>query len=113
MDPWGPDREGTEGTELGLEWGLDPVTALACHRNQEALNKSGAWKERAFKGQDKKTWSQRLKKGGRLALGAEAHQTTVDWETKLLGLQTPWGKTQGRSNPTRSRPESVTNWRCS
>jgi len=50
MDPWGPDREGTE-LGLGLERSWDPVAALACHRNQEALNKNGAWKERAFKRQ--------------------------------------------------------------
>jgi hypothetical protein len=48
MDPWGPDRE---GMELGLERSWDPVAALACNRNQEALNKNGAWKERAFKRQ--------------------------------------------------------------
>ena len=110
MDPWGPDQE---GTDLGLERSWDPVAALACHRNQEALNKNGAWKERAFKGQCWKSRSQRLKEMGRLALGAEAHQTTVDWETKLLGLQPPWVKTQVRPNPTRSRPELVTNRRDS
>jgi len=70
-------------------------------------------KSELSRGRTKKTWSQRLKNGGRLARGAEAHQTTVDWETKLLGLQTPWVKTQGKSNPTRSRPESITNWRNS
>ena len=47
-----PGGNGRNGTELGLEWSWDPVTALACHRNQEALNKTDAWKERAFKGQD-------------------------------------------------------------
>ena len=56
MDPWGPDREGNgrngKELELELEWSWDPMTALAWHRNQEALNKKEALKEGAFKGQD-------------------------------------------------------------
>ena len=48
----GPTGKVKNGKELELGWSWDPVTALACHRNQEALNKTGALKDRAFKGQD-------------------------------------------------------------
>jgi hypothetical protein len=95
MDPLGPDREGENGTEREPDdgTGLTPHSGSSEQKGAEEESvRQASFKrvglERAdFQGAGLKICSQRLNGRGQLALGAEAQQTTVDWKTKLLGLQ--------------------------
>ena len=90
MDPWGPDREGKERkrTGAGMELGSGDGTGLPPQSGSSKQN--GGLERPGIQGAGLKNLEPKTEERGRLALGAEAHQTTVDWETKLLGLQPPW-----------------------